>query len=37
MPDDYKDNPLNIFLDVKKEDLTTRSARQRMQIISEDE
>ncbi len=37
MPDDYKDNPLNIFLDVKKEDLTTRSTKPRMQIISEDE
>ena len=37
MPDEYHNNPLNIFLDVKKEDLTTRSVQPRMQIISEDE
>jgi hypothetical protein len=36
-PDEYNKNPLNIFLDVKKEDLTTRTARQRIEIISEDE
>lgn len=35
-PDEYKDNPLNVFLDIKKEDLTGRRDIQRMQIISED-
>lgn len=35
-PDDYGKNPLNIFLDIKKDDLTTRTARPRMEIISED-
>ena len=36
-PDEYSKNPLNIFLDVKKEDLSPRTARQRMEIISEDD
>jgi hypothetical protein len=36
-PDQYYKSPLNMYLDIKKEDLTTRTARQRMQIISEDE
>ena len=36
-PDDYYNNPLNLFLDVKKEDLITRTAIPRMEIISEDE
>jgi hypothetical protein len=35
-PDEYQDNPLNVFLDIKREDLTTRREMQRMQIISED-
>jgi hypothetical protein len=35
-PDDYATNPLNIFLDIKKEDLVTRTVRPRMEIISED-
>jgi hypothetical protein len=35
--DEYYKNPLNMYLDIKKGDLTTRTARQRMQIISEDE
>ena len=37
-PDEYATNPLNLFLDVKKEDLTARRARQStFEIISEDE
>lgn len=36
-PDEYYKNPMNVYLDIKKDDLTTRTARQRMQIISEDE
>jgi hypothetical protein len=36
-PDEYSKNPLNLFLDVKKEDLITRTAIPRMEIISEDE
>lgn len=36
-PDEYSKNPLNVFLDVKKEELTTRTVRPRMEIISEDE
>lgn len=35
-PDGYQDNPLNVFLDIKREDLTTRREMQRMQIISEE-
>ena len=36
-PDEFSKNPIHLFLDVKKEDLSTRTARPRMQIISEDE
>ena len=36
-PDDYYKNPLNLFLDVDKKDLTTRTARPRIEIISEDD
>ena len=32
-PDDYATNPLNIFLDIKKEDVITVSRRPRMEII----
>ena len=35
--DEYYKNPLNVYLDIKKDDLTTRTARPRMEIISEDE
>ena len=35
-PDDFHKNPMSLFLDVKKEDLTTRTARPRIEIISED-
>jgi hypothetical protein len=35
--DGYATNPLNIFLDVKKEDLGKRTARTTFEIISEDE
>jgi hypothetical protein len=35
-PDDYATNPLNIFLDIKKEDIIAHSRRPRMEIISED-
>ena len=35
-PDEYSKNPLKLFLDVKKEDLITRTAIPRMEIISED-
>ena len=35
-PDEFHKNPLNVFLDIKKEDLTTRTARPKMEIISED-
>ena len=36
VPDDYASNPLNIFLDIKKEDIITRTAIPRIEIISED-
>jgi hypothetical protein len=36
-PDEYYKSPMNIYLDIKKEDLTTRTARPRMEIISEEE
>jgi hypothetical protein len=36
-PDEFNKNPVSIFLDVKKEDLTTRTAMPRMEILSEDE
>lgn len=35
--DDYANNPLNFALDIKKEDLAPRTARQRIEIIEEDE
>jgi hypothetical protein len=35
-PDEFSKNPLNIFLDIKKEDITSPTPRQRMQNISED-
>ena len=35
-PDTYLESPLNIYLDIKKEDLTTRRAKVGMEIISED-
>lgn len=35
--DEYYMNPLNIYLDIDKTNLTTRTARPRMEIISEDE
>ena len=35
-PDEYSKNPLNLFLDVKKEDIITRTPIPRMEIISED-
>ena len=34
--DEYYKSPLNMYLDIKKEDLTARSVRPRMEIISED-
>ena len=34
-PDDYIDNPLNIYLDIAKSDLGTRQHRPRMQIIED--
>ena len=37
MPDEFSKNPLNIFLDIKREDIKSPMPRQRMQIISEDE
>ena len=37
MPDEYYKNPLKLFLDVEKADLTSRTAIPKMQIISEDE
>ena len=36
-PDEYYKNPLNMYLDINKGDLTTRTARPRMEIISEEE
>lgn len=35
--DEYYKNPLNVYLDISKGDLTTRTARPRMEIISEEE
>lgn len=35
-PDNYVDNPLNVYLDIKKGDLAKRGARPRMEIITED-
>ena len=36
-PDEFNKNPLNVYLDIEKGDLTTRTARPRMEIISEEE
>lgn len=33
LPDEYKNNPLNLFLDIPKENITKRSERPRMKII----
>ena len=33
-PDDYANNPLNVFLDIPKEDIMAVQNRPRMQIIS---
>lgn len=35
-PDAFSSNPMSMYLDIKKDDLTTRTARPRMEIISED-
>jgi hypothetical protein len=35
-PDPYVDNPLNMYLDIKKGDLTKRSAIPRIEILTED-
>lgn len=35
-PDTFKDNPLNMYLDINKSDLTKRSPRPRMEILTED-
>lgn len=35
-PDEFYNNPLSVYLDLKKEDLTPRTARPRMEIISEE-
>jgi hypothetical protein len=35
-PDEYYNNPLKIFLDIKKEDIIAHPHRPRMEIISED-
>ena len=35
-PDEFYKNPMSLFLDVKKEDLTTHTQRPRLEIISED-
>jgi phage terminase large subunit len=35
-PDDYASNPLNIFLDIKKEDVIARQRQPRIEIITED-
>jgi hypothetical protein len=35
-PDEFYKSPMSMYLDVKKEDLTTRTARPRIEIISED-
>ena len=36
-PDEYYKNPLSVFLDISREDLTQRSPRPKMQIITEDD
>jgi hypothetical protein len=35
-PDDYYKSPLNIFLDIKKEDIMPRASIPRMEIITEE-
>lgn len=35
-PDDFYKNPLSVYLDIKREDIASRTPRPRMQIISED-
>ena len=35
--DEYYKNPMSMFLDIKKDDLTTRIARPRIEIITEDD
>ena len=35
-PDEFNSSPLHLFLDIKKEDITSHSVRPRMEIISED-
>lgn len=35
-PDPYMENPLNVYLDIKKSDLTKRSPRPRIEILTED-
>jgi hypothetical protein len=35
-PDTFKDNPLNMYLDINKSDLAKRSPRPRMEILTED-
>lgn len=37
IPDEYATNPLNVYLDIPKENLTKRSVRPRMTIITEGE
>lgn len=37
VPDEYATNPLNVYLDIPKENLTKRSVRPRMTIITEGE
>jgi hypothetical protein len=36
-PDKYYESPLYTALDIKKEDLATRTARPRMEILTEEE
>lgn len=36
-PDDFQNNPLHLFLDINREDITSVKTRPRMEIISEDE
>lgn len=36
-PDDFENNPLHLFLDINREDITSVKTKPRMEIISEDE
>ena len=36
-PDDFESNPLHLFLDINREDITSVKTKPRMEIISEDE